>query len=638
MRDLAVAVLHTFAVRLSDGVEEAKLVDRIPLLVAAAVGSKEKETSTSSTSSSSTTTTTTAPSSTTLALQTLATLVSHRAGAAVFNSRVVDDLGPLVVLAPTQPLVLAILLRAWIFGLWERTTSTSITATIDAVLPTLAAAFADTDGVTLLDFVARLLRTFESMTLTPSSSTSPPWLLPVVGLIRRLATSRPTATARAAYTHAAAALLRAYPDAVAPLLFASDDGLSPSSSSDRPFAYLFVSLLLVDIRATLPGLLALLNSPTYAATASRLASAFDIVSAFVGYLMRSLDDDKTGPTAAAAATATPPVLLLLLLPPDSLLRLRTAIAETLSVTAEHLRDRWDAAVAGALGLHPDARAGFGSGSGSDTAGPPLAWDAAQTDVVVSRDPLVMAALRTLALWLREDDNADLRREAAGLADMLMDLYRGSTNGNDPAHLDFRRPVLVALEGITAADADDDDDNLDQDPVSLLLAHDAWSVLTADLLAALTTTTTTTTTNSSLPDAARGIEIVRVLLPVAENEHPGTRADWMDLVTRVAAWSGPDAAAAASAASPPADTSTITPSTLTRSTLAEFHVAVLQLVTTLVANAHPVMCRRYTLSISAVKGLAHQLRPSLTPANVGPVSPHLLDALDDVLATLENIRS
>ncbi|EFX03289.1 hypothetical protein CMQ_3218 [Grosmannia clavigera kw1407] len=599
MRDLAVAVLHAFAVRLSDdAVDEAKMVDRIPMVVSAMSGLGSRNTSITISTS-------------TLALQTLATLVSRRVGAAVFNSRV-DNLDPLVQMAPLQPLVLEILLHAWVYGLWDETTAASTITTISAVLPELTAAFRDTDGVTLLDFVARLLRNASALaeSRTPSISTftstftstlpSPDsaWLHPVVCFIRQLATNRPTAVARAAYTHAAAAILCSYPDEAATLLFAPDI----DKPADRPFSYLFLSLLLVDMRASLPGLLALLNTPAYGPAASRLASAYDVLSAFVGYLMRTLDDDNDKTSTS------------LLLPPDSLLRLRTAIAETLSVTAEHLRDRWDAAVAGAPGLHPDARSGFsglGTPATADSAGPPLAWDAAQADVVVNRDPFVLAALRALALWLREDDSADLRREAAGLADMLLDLYRGSTTGST---LDFRRPVLVALEGITAAAAADD---LDQDPVGLLLSHDAWAILSADLLAALQT--------AALPDAARGIELVRILLPIVEAEEPGSRADWMDLVTHVAAWSGPED-------QPPLN------DRRDASVRAEFHVAVLQLVTSLVANAHPVVCRRYTLSIAAIVGLATRLRPTLVPALIGPAGRDLLDALDDVLVTLQNVRS
>ncbi|KAL1893152.1 hypothetical protein Sste5346_006584 [Sporothrix stenoceras] len=639
MRDLAVAVLHTFAVRIlpDERRGDPRLTGRIPLLVASLLN-----TTTTSSSSASVGANADAESATMLILQTLATLVSRAEGAAVFNSSV-TDLSPLTELAPEQPLILEILLRAWLHGLLAATNSDSpadidtITNTINITLPSLAAAFKGTDGVTLLDFLARLLRNAEAFAEQQQQrkfvpAASPGWIAPAVGFIRRLAASRPTAASRAAYTHASAALLRAYPDVASTLLFGEDpkakksaDGKAPLPE-DKPFAHLLVSMLLVDLRATLPGLLAQLNNDDYyPASASRLASAFDILSAFIGYLVRSLDGDGEDKDE----------LLTISLTPDNLLRLRKSMSETLSVTAEHLRDRWDAAVAGAQGLHPDARAGTDDTRANtlDTAGLPLAWDAAASETVVNRDPLVLAAVRALALWLREDDNEVLRREAAGLTDMFLDLY--SSSSTDLSSLDFRRPVLVAFEGIAALTAEGsgetggdqvhEDDTYEREAAALLLEHGAWKILTTDLLAILQGHP------PSASDAARGIEIVRVLLPIVEEEHPGTREAWMDIVTLVAAWAGPG----------DDDSNRSSPSTtdtLTAGTVAECRVAVLQLVTALVANAHPSVRRRYTHSISAVIGLANQLRPTLAPSRIGAsLSRSLVEALDDVKTTLEDLR-
>lgn len=644
MRDLAVAVLHTFAVRILPDEQrgDPRLVGRIPLLVASLLNATTTTTFSSSATSGApadaNADSADAESATTLILQTLATLASHAEGAAVFNASV-TDLSPLTELAPEQPLVLEILLRAWLHGLLATTNTKdaadidTITNTINTTLPSLAAAFKGTDGVTLLDFLARFLRNAEAFAeqqqqreLLPAAS--PGWIAPTVGFIRQLAASRPTAASRAAYTHASAALLRAYPDVASTLLFGEDpkakksvDGKAPLPE-DKPFAYLLVSMLLVDLRATLPGLLAQLNNQDYyPANASRLASAFDILSAFIGYLVRSLDGDGEDKDE----------LLTISLTPDNLLRLRKSMSETLSVTAEHLRDRWDAAVAGAQGLHPDARAGTDDTRTNtlDTAGLPLAWDAASSETVVNRDPLVLAAVRALALWLREDDNEVLRREAAGLTDMFMDLY--SSSSSDPSSLDFRRPVLVAFEGISALTAEGsgdtggdevhDDDTYERDAAALLLEHGAWKTLTTDLLAILQGPL-------SAAEAARGIEIVRVLLPIVEEERPGTREAWMDVVTLVAAWAGPS----------DEDSNSSVADTLTAGTLAECRVAVLQLVTALVVNAHPSVRRRYTHSISAVVGLASQLRPTLAPSRIGAsLSGSLVDALDDVKMTLEDTR-
>lgn len=402
----------------------------------------------------------------------------------------------------------------------------------------------------------------------------PSWLKPITGFIRHLVMSKPTATSRAAYTNLSASLLQIYPAESSRLLF------SDEAKSDKPFSYLFINLSLVDLRASFPALLGQLNSPGYESTSRRLASAFDVISAFIGYLVRFLEEeDFDGP------------LLSLLMAADLLLKLRTSISETLSLAIEYLRDRWDASVAGTMGLHPDARVGPADTSrGSHLT---LAWDS-KTDRA-SQDPLILAAVRTLAIWLRDDDNDTLRREAAGLADMLMDLYKASASGR----LDFRSPVLVALEGIIAVD----------EGVAALLANEGWEVLTGDMLSILQT-------GSSAPpasEAARGIEIVRVLLPVVEREQPGSRESWLAVVTAVAAWHVPDCA----------DGQPLV--------VLEFQVAVLQLVTALLTNTHPGVQRRYVHSIGAVMGIAKRLHGTAS-ADTG-----LLEDLEDVESTLGSFR-
>ena len=673
MRDLAVAVLHTFAVHIlpDDRKGDARLVGRIPLLVSCLLDSSTTTTTATTTTTSSSSSSSSATPTSTLILQTLATLVSRAPGAAAFNTGV-DDLSPLIELAPEQPLVLDILLHAWLHGyLADRATTLLVADKIEWALRALAAAFKGTDGVTLLDFVAKLLRNAEAFAeqqhspdLLPSDNQA--WMHPVIGFVRRLAASRPTAAARAAYTHAAAALLRIYPYEASVLLWNDTyfrasakrftDTTTTTNTSDTPFAYLLISMLLVDLRASLPGLLAQLNSPAYPATAARLTSAFDILSAFIGYLVRALDADTVIDDENTTTTTTemgPGMRLSLALSPDNLLRLRKSMAETLSVAAEHLRDRWDAAVAGAQGLHPDARAAATKKDGAtaaaarfsstlDDAGLPLAWDAAAAEIVVDRDPLVLAAVRALALWLREDDNKVLRREAAGLTDMLLELYESSSSPGSGS-LDFRRPVLVALEGISALEDDnnnaaaaggggggsghDDDDAYERSATSILLEHGTWKILTKDLMAILQSRPIEV---NAAAEAARGTEIVRVLLPIVENERPGTREEWMDIVTLVAAWAGPN------------DDDLDDGNGLfgeIADSIAECRVAVLQLVTALVANAHPSVCRRYTHSISAVIGLARRLRPTLAATHIGrPLSVSLLEALDDVRTTLESIRA
>lgn len=275
--------------------------------------------------------------------------------------------------------------------------------------------------------------------------------------------------------------------------------------------------------------------------------------------------------------------------PDLLLKIRKAISETMSITTEYLRDRWDASVAGAMGLHPDARVGTANtATGSHFT---LAWDSKSDNA--ADDPLILAAIRALAIWLREDDNDLLRKEAAGLADMLIDLYRNGSQGK----LDFRRPVLVAFEGIIA----------EKEGIESFLNNGGWQALADDLLSIPEASSAVSDEN----EAARGIEIVRVLLQVAEAERPGPREAWMDVVTRVAAWNVPDAK------QPPV--------------VEECQVAALQLVTSLLANTHPGMRKRFVHSTSAVLCIANQLKGQVR----GDAA--LEEALEDVLGTLAGMR-
>ena len=653
MRDLAVAVLHTFAVRILPPEQrgDARLTGRIPLLVESLLNAPSAASSTSpSTSPSSPSTPSPAPENvTTLILQTLATLVGHEHGAAVFYNTV-SDYSPLVELAPSQPLVLDILLTVWLYGFLAAAGRGSvdpgtsngnhdITETLQTTLPKVVAAFKGTDGVTLLDFVTKLLRgalfiSSEStpssdpsthLNLMPSAHRSMVWLRPMVGFVRRLAANRPTARSRVAYTYAANTLIQVFPGAAEDLLF-GDDGSSSSSSAPEngSFANLFVNLLLVDLRASLPSLLSQINNKdSYVGTASRLASAYDVLSAFVAYLMQSMEDgDGDEGETEGRETAK------LALPAEYILRFRTTMSETMSVTAEYLRDRWDAAVAGALGLHPDARMGMQSGSNGskaaafshalDAAGLPLTWDSADDEMIASRDPLVLAAIRTLSLWLREDENTTLRREALGLVDMFTDLYAASASARSQ---DIRLPVIDALEGISHIDLQDggsdtgggDEAGLDRKAIAVLLDHGVWKMLTSDLLAILESSGELQGAQAEV-DAYRGVRIAAFLLPIVVSESSGAPPDdWMDFVTRVAAWSGPDDCAPAPR----------------RAIVAQCCVAALQLAAQLAHGLRPAIHRRYKHSISALRGLASQMQHSLT----APVPPRLQADLADVIDML-----
>ena len=272
------------------------------------------------------------------------------------------------------------------------------------------------------------------------------------------------------------------------------------SSESKPASYLFVKLLLIDTRSTIPSLLAMLNSPEYQGTSDRIACCYDIISCFIGFLVQSLGDEDEDDSAARSSIS-------LSLSPSLLLQLRADISEVMSLTIETLRDRFDASIAGAAGLDPSARLHSAGPSNPSLA---ISWESSNASM--AEDPLTLSQLRTLALWLREDDNDALRKEAAGVMDVLLHLYTF-----EGSH-DFRSPVLIALEGIITV----------PDGVEAFLRSEGWDVLTKDLGNLLRPP-------SPAMDLSHGTEIVRVLLGIVEADETGpAKEEWMEVVRIVSA--------------------------------------------------------------------------------------------------------
>ena len=265
---------------------------------------------------------------------------------------------------------------------------------------------------------------------------------------------------------------------------------------ENPKSYIFVTVLLIDIRATIPSLQEKLHSAEYPDISERIARAYDIISAFIAFLVRSLegfdsDNEDEGPNPTFSAP----------MPVDLLMKLRANISEVMSLTIEHLRDRFDSSTAGAAGLHPSAR----TPSERSSNPLPIAWD---TSNGISRDPLTLSQLRALSLWLRDEESDALRREASGITDVLLALYRGTSDQ------DFRYPVLLSLEGILEI----------PEGIEAFLREEGWAVLAAVLAADLENIL-------SIPaEQQLGIEIVRVLLAVVEADVTGpAKEEWMSIV-------------------------------------------------------------------------------------------------------------
>ncbi|KAI5817090.1 Neurochondrin-domain-containing protein [Pyronema omphalodes] len=228
------------------------------------------------------------------------------------------------------------------------------------------------------------------------------WASSVYNALSPLIFAAPNSTERRHITIVIAALLNAYP---------------PSLLFSPPFPARTVQLLLqlttIDLRASFPSLSEQLASPNYPVTSQRLAASFDIISSFITFLISSEDFSAIS------------------LEPESLLKLRNDIGETFGLTTEFLRDRWDAVYTGSSGLEPEA---------DPDAPKSLTWDAPSM-TGPEKDPLVMAAMRALGIWLKEDEG--LRKECGGLVDVFLGLW---TKGKD-AGVDYRPWILAAFSGV-----------------------------------------------------------------------------------------------------------------------------------------------------------------------------------------------
>ena len=493
------------------------------------------------------------PETTKLILQTLLTLVSQVEGA--LRLLKVDDLSPLTEIATQDPLTLDIIR----FSLSNASTISSeiqlVRQRTDTLISNLLLVFKGTDAVTFLDFLAKTLPQQASevglalgliyplLRKVQTLSHEPQWLNSIINILRALVLKRPTSVSRTVYTSLAATLLQTYPNSAPTLLFAPN---TRPSDSERTFSELFVTLLLIDIQASIPTLLSKLNDPSYPAISLRLASAFDILSSFIGFLIRSLDDE----------TAT-----TFSIPPDVILKLRKEIAQTMSLTIEYLRDRWGASIAGTAGLDPSVRAGTAATSAGTHL--TLTWESMKDDV--HADHLMLAALRALAIWIRENDNENLRNEAAGLMDLFVELYKS----NSAEGLDFRYPILMALEGIMSTEYG----------VSLFLKNEGWQALASDLTAIINTPPPATMAS----DIARGMQIIRVLLAIIDHlPSSSTEESWLALATTTASLTP------LPVSSPP--------------TLLELHIAMLQLSSALLQKANSGMQKRHLPDYEAIMGV------------------------------------
>lgn len=330
------------------------------------------------------------------------------------------------------------------------------------------------------------------------------WLIQIlIPLVQEAILKSPNARTRKAVISLIGAIIHTYSidTSVPSLIFTpSKDVLQ---NPDKPFAYLFPNLVLIEIRSTIPSLMESLASPSYTTTALHLSACYDILSAFTLYLINSMSAMDNDAEADAP---------LLSLNPDLLLKIRRDITDTLSLTLEFFRDRWDASRAGAAGLSDEAKTNLGVTADwrqrpRSTQTLALTWD--NPTIPPEGDPIILSGLRALALWLREDDDSTLTKEARGLMDMLVSLYKSSIAAD--ASTDFRSPIAMLLAALLAQS---------EKAVSEFLNLDGWALLSSDLQSSFTAT----------PPPPHVQDVIRALLAAVESSAvPASREAWMATV-------------------------------------------------------------------------------------------------------------
>lgn len=98
-------------------------------------------------------------------IQTLLTMVAFPEGAKVFFD--IEDVTPLVEVAPNNPSALEIFSFAWINCMDIAEDRIVLESKIDRTIQALVSTFNGTDGVTLLEFLGKFLRNSDPKVVTP---------------------------------------------------------------------------------------------------------------------------------------------------------------------------------------------------------------------------------------------------------------------------------------------------------------------------------------------------------------------------------------------------------------------------------------------------------------------------------------
>ncbi|KAI4174606.1 MAG: hypothetical protein LQ343_002179 [Gyalolechia ehrenbergii] len=288
------------------------------------------------------------------------------------------------------------------------------------------------DTTSLFQCIANMVRFF------PKETSSPPtWLGPLARLLLRSITAScfDSTENRRAVIHVTTSLIRTYPNQFPITLFSSElrDG---SGTTSKPLCWLFIHDQLKDIRTWIPSLAGKLDRPEYDRNSTRLAECYDILSAFIGFLVQ-MEDARRDPDGELQVFPNDPNLLCLA---------QEGLSSTCSMTIKYLYERYDAATAG-------------TSLTEVSTGLPLASNPGPSRM--REDPLILAQLRMLALYLRDDKGDSIHQEAVDIMDLLLGLYCQQD--------EVRWPVLTILEQLI----------LNENNIGNFLYNKGWETLVND---------------------------------------------------------------------------------------------------------------------------------------------------------------
>jgi hypothetical protein len=223
-------------------------------------------------------------------------------------------------------------------------------------------------------------------------------------------------------------------------LFATDDDTNPFKATNlerekylSPTAHVYIILLTADIRYSMPSLR---NTAEYTMISARLAKSYDIIAAFLRFLMPSFVTPETDESEPEA-----PRLPSKPLPPEQEVDLKDKLTATMALAVKHLRERYVSRTA--IGIPSDVSVPdlSRSSSGDSLLGPTTPHSTAWLGTPsLYEDPLTLSLVRALAIWLKVSTDELLRTKAAGIMEVLIALYENKTQ-------DFRGPVCFAVLGI-----------------------------------------------------------------------------------------------------------------------------------------------------------------------------------------------